>query len=230
MSAVLPPGPAGIADGAADGADGASGFRIDIAVRRGGFQRRFAIASQRRVVAVVGPSGAGKTTLLHAIAGLLRPSEGRIEIGGHCLFDRAAGIDLPPHRRRIGYVFQDGRLFPHLDVRANLLYGLRGAARREPRFEPAAIVELLGIGHLLARGTAGLSGGETQRIALGRALLSQPRILLLDEPLSMLDMDRRDELLPYLQRVREETALPMVYVSHYPEEVRRIAEEVHRLD
>ena len=204
-------------------------FLLDLDLRRGDFLRRVEIRSERRVIAVIGESGAGKTSLLHAIAGLLRPARGRIEIAGRCLFDSQARIDLPAHRRRIGYVFQDARLFPHLDVRRNLLYGRRGEARRETRFEFDAIVELLGIGALLGRGTAGLSGGETQRIALGRALLSQPRILLLDEPLSMLDMDRRDELLPYLQRVRDEIALPMIYVSHYPDEVRRIADETHRI-
>lgn len=205
-------------------------FLIEVELHRGGFTRSIAIRSEQRVIAVVGDSGAGKTSLLHAIAGLLRPLRGRIEIAGRCLYDSAARIDLPAHRRHIGYVFQDARLFPHLDVRRNLLYGLRGEARRAPRFELDAIVDLLGIGPLLQRGTAGLSGGEMQRVALGRALLSQPRILLLDEPLSMLDMNRRDELLPYLQRVRDETSLPMIYVSHYPDEVRRIADEVHVLD
>lgn len=208
----------------------APSFLIEVELRRGGFTRTIAIRSEQRVIAVVGDSGAGKTSLLHAIAGLLRPLRGRIEIAGRCLYDSAARIDLPAHRRHIGYVFQDARLFPHLDVRRNLLYGLRGEARRAPRFELDAIVDLLGIGPLLQRGTAGLSGGEMQRVALGRALLSQPRILLLDEPLSMLDMNRRDELLPYLQRVRDETSLPMIYVSHYPDEVRRIADEVHVLD
>lgn len=200
---------------------------LDFTLRRGAFERSVGIRSTQRVIALVGDSGAGKTSLLHAIAGLLRPQRGRIEIGGRCLFDAQAGIDLPAHQRRIGYVFQDARLFPHLDVRRNLLYGLRGEARAAPRFELDAIVELLGIGALLSRSTAGLSGGEMQRVALGRALLSQPRILLLDEPLSMLDMNRRDELLPYLQRVRDEVALPMIYVSHYPDEVKRIADEVH---
>ncbi|QWF18089.1 ATP-binding cassette domain-containing protein [Lysobacter capsici] len=208
----------------------AASFLIEVELRRGGFTRSIAIRSEQRVIAVVGDSGAGKTSLLHAIAGLLRPLRGRIEIAGRCLYDSAARVDLPAHRRHIGYVFQDARLFPHLDVRGNLLYGLRGEAKRAPRFELDAIVDLLGIGALLQRGTAGLSGGEMQRVALGRALLSQPRILLLDEPLSMLDMNRRDELLPYLQRVRDETSLPMIYVSHYPDEVRRIADEVHVLD
>lgn len=202
-------------------------YLLDFSLRRGAFERCVSIRSERRVIALVGDSGAGKTSLLHAIAGLLRPQRGRIEIGGRCLFDAAAGIDLPAHRRRIGYVFQDARLFPHLDVRRNLLYGLHGEARAAPRFQLDAVVELLGIDALLSRSTAGLSGGEMQRVALGRALLSQPQILLLDEPLSMLDMNRRDELLPYLQRVRDEIALPMIYVSHYPDEVRRIADEVH---
>ena len=198
-------------------------------VRRGGFTRALEVRSEHRVIALVGASGAGKTSLLHAIAGLLRPTRGHVVVDGQCLFDAVRRIDIPAHRRRIGYVFQDARLFPHLDVRGNLLYGLRGDAVREPRFGMEHVVELLGIGPLLARDIHGLSGGETQRVALGRALLSQPKILLLDEPLSMLDMDRRDELLPYLQRVRDDARLPMIYVSHYPDEVRRIADEVHRI-
>ena len=200
---------------------------LDFSLRRGSFERSVSIRSRHRVIALVGESGAGKTSLLYAVAGLLRPQRGRIEIAGRCLFDSERGIDVPAHRRRIGYVFQDARLFPHLNVRRNLLYGLHGEARHSPRFAFEAIVDLLGIAPLLERDTAGLSGGESQRVALGRALLSQPHILLLDEPLSMLDMNRRDELLPYLQRVRDEIALPMIYVSHYPEEVRRIADEVH---
>lgn len=206
-------------------------WQLDFDVRRGmhrraEFRRSVCIESRHRVIALVGDSGAGKTSLLHAIAGLLRPTRGHIEIGGRCLFDSARGIDAPAHRRQIGYVFQDARLFPHMDVRRNLLYGLRGTTHDTQAFTLDAVVELLGIAPLLARRTSGLSGGEQQRIAIGRALLSQPRILLLDEPLSMLDMNRRDELLPYLQRVRDEIALPMIYVSHNPDEVRRIADEV----
>jgi molybdate transport system ATP-binding protein len=201
--------------------------RIDVTLRRGGFERDVCIESDARVLALVGASGSGKTSLLHAVAGLLRPSRGRIEIAGRVLFDAALGIDVPVHARRIGYVFQDGRLFPHRDVRGNLLYGMR--AGQDARFQPDAVIELLALAPLLSRRITGLSGGEVQRIALGRALLSQPRLLLLDEPLSMLDLDRREELLPYLQRVRDESALPMIYVSHVDAEVARIAQDVHRI-
>lgn len=201
---------------------------IDVDLRRGGFARPVRIASASRVIAVVGASGSGKTSLLHAVAGLLRPTRGRIEIAGDVLFDSSRGIDVPPHRRHVGYVFQDGRLLPHRDVRANLLYGNR-AGVSSGEFAFAHVVELLALGPLLMRRTAGLSGGEIQRVALGRALLSKPRLLLLDEPLSMLDADRRGELLPYLQRVRDDSHLPMIYVSHVADEVARIAQDVHRL-
>ena len=200
-------------------------LRIDIELVRGGFRRQVRIDEDARVVALTGPSGAGKTSVLNAIAGLLRPNAGRIEVDGRVLFDRARGIDLPPHRRHVGYVFQDARLFPHLDVHANLHYARRG----EGRFAPAAVVELLGIGPLLHRRIANLSGGEAQRVAIGRALLSHPALLLFDEPLSALDQERREELIPYLQRVRDEIRLPMLYVSHTVDEVRRIAGAVHDL-
>ena len=203
---------------------------LDVQLRRGRFERRVVIEDAARVVALVGPSGAGKSTVLNAIAGLVRPRAGRIEVDGRVLFDSARGIDLPAHRRRVGYVFQDARLFPHLDVRGNLLYGRHAAAADGPRFELDPVVSLLGIGALLGRRTANLSGGEAQRVAIGRALLSQPAILLFDEPLSALDQARREELIPWLQRVRDEVRLPMLYVSHHPEEVRRLAEAVHRLD
>jgi molybdate transport system ATP-binding protein len=167
--------------------------------------------------------------VLHAIAGLVKPRSGHIEIDGRRLFDSARGIDIAPHRRHVGYVFQDTRLFPHLDVRRNLQYGRRqGVAANAFGFD--AVVALLGIGPLLDRRTINLSGGETQRIALGRALLSQPALLLLDEPLSMLDQARREELIPYLQRVRDETTLPIVYVSHSADEVKRLTDAVHMLD
>jgi molybdate transport system ATP-binding protein len=201
-------------------------FDLTLRLRRGAFECALSVCSTTRVLALAGPSGSGKSTVLHAIAGLVRPIEGRIAIDGHVLFDGRARIDLPAHRRRIGYVFQDARLFPHLDVRGNLAYAMPKHAQA---FAFDDVVDLLGLGALLARRTQGLSGGESQRVALGRALLSQPRALLLDEPLSMLDLDRRDELLAWLVRVRDATALPMVYVSHVPEEVARIAGEVHRL-
>lgn len=202
---------------------------IDLHLQRGRFTRHVRIEEQARVVALVGRSGAGKTSLLNAIAGVLAPRSGRIAIDGRVLYDSAARIDLPAHRRGIGYVFQDARLFPHMDVRRNLGYGRHG--RGQPaRFALDAVVELLGIGALLERRPDTLSGGEAQRVAIGRALLSQPSLLLFDEPLSALDADRRSELIPYLQRVRDEVRLPMLYVSHQAEEVARIADAVHRLD
>lgn len=203
---------------------------IDILLRRGGFERKVRIAEDARVVALTGPSGAGKTSVLNAIAGLVRPVSGRVAIDGHVLFDGAAGIDVPTHRRRVGYVFQDARLFPHRSVRANLLYGRHGRRDGDAAFSLDAVVELLGIDQLLERRPANLSGGESQRVAIGRALLSQPAILLLDEPLSSLDQPRREELIPYLQRVRDETRLPMVYVSHTEDDVKRLAHAIHRLD
>ena len=204
-------------------------LRLDIELRRGNFHRRVHIDDDARVLALVGPSGAGKTSVLNAIAGLLTPSAGRIDVDGHCLFDSARHVDVPVHRRRVGYVFQDARLFPHLDVRRNLQYGRHGG-RGAPQFGFDAVVDLLGIAPLLARRTRNLSGGEAQRVAIGRALLSQPSLLLFDEPLSALDQARREELIPYLQRVRDEIRLPIVYVSHHPDEVRRVADSTHVLD
>ena len=203
-------------------------LRIDIELQRGTFHRHVRIEDDARVVALVGPSGAGKTTVLNAIAGLVTPVSGRIEVDGRCLFDSAQGINLPVHKRHMGYVFQDARLFPHLEVRRNLLYGRHGAGNGA-RFGFDAVVELLGIAPLLARHPRNLSGGEAQRVAIGRALLSQPAMLLFDEPLSALDQARREELIPYLQRVRDEIRLPIIYVSHHPDEVRRIADSVHAL-
>ena len=204
-------------------------FDIDIELRRGDFARHVRIDDDARVIALTGRSGAGKTSVLHAIAGLVAPRSGRIAIGERVLFDASLRIDLPPHLRRVGYVFQDTRLFPHLDVAGNLRYG-RHPSRARPRFGFDAVVELLGIEPLLARRTGNLSGGEAQRVALGRALLSQPDILLLDEPLSMLDAERREELLPWLRRVRDEVRVPMVYVSHQHEDAAQLAASIHALD
>ncbi|MGY0560971.1 molybdenum ABC transporter ATP-binding protein [Luteimonas sp. A277] len=203
---------------------------VDIQLRRGGFERHVRIEEDARILALVGPSGAGKTSVLNAIAGLLRPQAGRIEVDGRVLYDSARSINLPAHRRQVGYVFQDARLFPHLDVRGNLLYGRHAPRGQARRFDLDTVVGLLGIGSLLERRTANLSGGEAQRVAIGRALLSQPELLLFDEPLSALDEARREELIPWLLRVRDEIRLPMLYVSHHAEEVRRLASAIHRLD
>ena len=178
------------------------------------------------VLALFGRSGAGKTTLVNILAGLAKPDRGRIAFAGQRLFDSTAGIDLPPERRRIGYVFQEGRLFPHLDVRRNLLYGWQRAPQSEPGFRLETILELLGIGQLLRRRPANLSGGEKQRVAIGRALLSKPRLLLLDEPLAALDAERKAEILPFIERLRDELQLPIVYVSHDSGEILRLADHV----
>ncbi len=182
------------------------------------------------VAALFGPSGCGKTTAVNLIAGLLRPDDGRLAIGDEVLFDAARGIDVPAERRGLGYVFQDARLFPHLSVDANLRYGQRRARDRRPGLAFDDVVALLGVGPLLARRPHQLSGGEKQRVALGRALLSQPRLLLLDEPLASLDRPRRDEVLPYLERARDALRIPMVYISHQFEEVVRLATHVVLLE
>jgi molybdate transport system ATP-binding protein len=199
---------------------------VEITLRRPGFTLDVAFDSPGGVTALFGRSGAGKSTIAGVLAGLVKPDRGRILVDGEVLVDRSSGIFVPPHRRRIGSVFQDGRLFPHLTVRRNLLYGA-WFARRPASGKPLAdIVELLGIGHLLDRRPATLSGGEKQRVAIGRALLMGPRLLVLDEPLAALDQARKDEILPYLERLRDETRLPMVYVSHARDEVVRLADQL----
>lgn len=180
------------------------------------------------VTVLFGPSGSGKSTVLAAVAGLLRPDQGRIVLDGTPLTDTARRLHVPPHRRRLGVIFQDARLFPHLTVRQNLRYG-RFFAPRRPTSQ-AAVVEMLGIGALLDRRPATLSGGERQRVAIGRALMSEPRLILADEPLSALDDARKAEILPYLERLRDEMRVPMLYVSHSAPEVARIATTVIMLD
>jgi len=182
--------------------------------------------SEGRVTALFGRSGSGKSTLINLIAGLLRPDSGLIRVDDTVLFDSGGRIDLPTHRRRLGYVFQEGRLFPHLSIRANLLYGQRFTPRSDRWAVFSEVVDLLGIGHLLDRRPASLSGGEKQRVAIGRALLSSPRLLLMDEPLAALDEQRKAEILPFIERLRDRMHLPIVYVSHSVEEVSRIADTV----
>jgi molybdate transport system ATP-binding protein len=182
------------------------------------------------VTALFGPSGSGKTSVVNMIAGLLTPDRGLIALNNTVLFDASSGVDVPPHRRHIGYVFQEGRLFPHLSVRQNIDYGRRMSGRPRDADDFKRIVALLGIGPLLDRRPRLLSGGERQRVAIGRALLMRPRLLLLDEPLASLDSSHKHEILPYLVRLRDEANIPMVYVSHAASEVRKIATTVVRID
>jgi molybdate transport system ATP-binding protein len=201
-------------------------LRVDISKRLGEFVVEASFASEGRVTGLFGASGAGKTSLINMIAGLLRPDRGHISIDGETLDDTAQSVRVPVHRRRIGYVFQDARLFPHLDVRHNLDYGRRMNRLADDAAQRKRITDLLDIGHLLDRRPGRLSGGERQRVALGRALLSRPRLLLLDEPLGSLDEERKVEILPYLVRLRDEAGIPMVYVSHDASEMRQLASQV----
>jgi len=185
--------------------------------------------SNSGLTALFGPSGAGKTSLLSMVAGLLRPDAGRIVVGGDVLFDAATGIDLPARQRRAGYVFQDGRLFPHRRVRDNLLYGWKLARPEDRWMDLEEATSFLGIAHLLNRWPRTLSGGEAQRVAIGRALLSGPRFLLMDEPLASLDRARREEIMAVIERLRDELKLPILYVSHDREEVARLATQVESI-
>jgi molybdate transport system ATP-binding protein len=203
---------------------------VDIEKKLGEFSLNAKFESESGATVLFGPSGAGKTSVINMIAGLLKPDRGKIALDGEILFDSAARINVPASRRRIGYVFQEGRLFPHLSVKHNLDYGrwMGGHADDPAAFTHA--VELLDIGPLLDRRPGKLSGGERQRVAVGRALLMRPRLLLLDEPLASLDAARKADILPYLERLRDEAKVPIIYVSHDAGEVRRIASRVVRLD
>jgi molybdate transport system ATP-binding protein len=197
-------------------------IEVELDKRLGGFEleARFT-APGVGITALFGRSGAGKTSIVNMLAGLLRPDRGRISIGGETLFSSREGIDLPPERRRLGYIFQEGRLFPHYSVRGNLTYGAGG---HDPAIDFDAVVALLGLGGLLERRPGDLSGGEKQRVAIGRALLASPRLLLMDEPLASLDAPRKAEILPFIERLRDELRIPIIYVSHAMEEIVRLAD------
>jgi molybdate transport system ATP-binding protein len=199
---------------------------LDIAHRQGDFILETRFESAGRLIALFGPSGSGKSSLINIIAGLVRPERGSVTVDGRVLVDTGRRVFVPRHKRRVGLVFQDARLFPHMSVSANLRYGrfFTPAAERYARMEQ--VVDLLGIGHLLERRPSGLSGGEKQRVAIGRALLASPQLLLMDEPLASLDDARKAEILPYIERLRDETKIPIVYVSHSVAEVARLASEV----
>ncbi|MBN9449313.1 MAG: molybdenum ABC transporter ATP-binding protein [Methylobacterium sp. SCN 67-24] len=205
---------------------------IEIAVSHqlGAFRLAADFTSDGRLTALFGRSGSGKTSLVNIIAGLTRPERGRIAIDGQVLLDSERGIFVPKHRRRIGYVFQEARLFPHLTVRQNLLYGQWFAPKADVGSDIGDVLDLLGIGHLLQRHPGRLSGGEKQRVAIGRALLAKPRLLLMDEPLASLDEARKAEILPYVERLRDAFGIPIVYVSHSVAEVARLASNLVVLD
>jgi molybdate transport system ATP-binding protein len=205
-------------------------LEVDVRHNQGTFTLSAGFAATGPVTALWGPSGAGKTTIANIIAGLIRPDRGRVALDGEVLVDRGRRVFVAPDRRRIGYVFQDDRLFPHLTVRQNLLYG-RVLTPRAQRFVVLDdVVGLLDLGPHLGRRPGLLSGGEKQRAAIGRALLSSPRLLLMDEPLASLDATRRADILPYVERLRDEVGVPIVYISHVWEEVERLASTVVRLD
>lgn len=195
------------------------GFRLDVRLELGA-----------GLTALTGPSGSGKSTLLNVIAGVTRPAHAIVRLNGDVLTDTGSGIWVPPHRRRIGYVFQDARLFPHMTVRQNLLYGRWFSRATSAKVDLADVVELLNLTTFLDRRPARLSGGEQQRVALGRALLASPRLLLLDEPLGSIDQAHRLEILPYLDRVRAEHQIPTIYVTHTWAEVEARADHVVQLD
>jgi molybdate transport system ATP-binding protein len=201
-------------------------LRVDIAKKLGDFSLEAAFTSEGRVTGLFGASGAGKTSLVNIIAGLLRPDRGVIALDDEVLDDTARSVHVPAHRRRIGYVFQDARLFPHMNVAQNLDYGRHMNGLAGDPAQNKRVTDLLDIGHLLDRRPGKLSGGERQRVALGRALLSKPRLLLLDEPLGSLDEGRKVEILPYLVRLRDEANVPMVYVSHDAAEMRQLATQI----
>jgi molybdate transport system ATP-binding protein len=201
-------------------------LEVDLDHTRGSFHITARFTAAPGLTALFGRSGSGKTTLVDIVGGLVRPDRGRVAVDGQVLLDTERGVFVPSHRRRIGYVFQDSRLFPHLSVRRNLLYGRWFNREAGSATDLASVVDLLGISHLLERRPQSLSGGEKQRVAIGRALLAHPQLLLMDEPLAALDEARRAEILPYIERLRDERGVPILYVSHSVAEVARLATTV----
>jgi len=199
---------------------------VDVSRTLGNFALEVAFQAEAPILGLFGRSGSGKTTLVNLLAGTVRPQRGRIVVNGETLFDSARGVDVPPERRRLGYVFQDDLLFPHLSVEGNLLYGYRRAPSAARVIDVAHVIDLLGLQHLMHRLPDALSGGEKQRVAIGRALLAQPRLLLMDEPLASLDVPRREEVLRYVELLRDDLAIPIVYVSHSVAEITRLADTV----
>lgn len=205
-------------------------IEVQARLKRPNFELDVSLQLAERVTAIFGPSGSGKSTLLAVIAGIIKPDSGRVVVNGECLFDYAQHINQPIYQRKIGLVFQDGRLFPHLNVAQNLAYALNFMPVSQQQFEFRQITELLEISHLLKQMPHQLSGGEKQRVALGRALLSSPRLLMLDEPLASLDERLKNQILPFLKRVADEISIPMIYISHAKEEIMQITKNVKHID
>ena len=204
-------------------------LEIDIRFHRGDFKLDFKQSLSESVTGLFGASGSGKSTLLGLIAGFVNPNDGRIKLDDVVLFDRNQSINLAPHKRKVATVFQDGRLLPHLNVKDNLLFGFKLTPEQERCIDFEAVTSLLEIEGLLAKRVHELSGGETQRVALGRALLMSPKLLLLDEPLSSLDIRLKQQILPFLKRIKDEVSIPMIYVSHDKAEIDYLADKVFEL-
>jgi molybdate transport system ATP-binding protein len=207
-------------------------MKLEVSLRRQlpdfDFEAEFTVEGAR--VGIFGPSGSGKSTLVSMLAGLVPPDRGRVRLDGDTLFDSARGIDLPPERRRIGVVFQQAHLFPHLNVRRNLFYGHDRVPAAERRIDPDTLIEVLGLGNLLERGVSALSGGERQRVALGRTVLSNPRLILLDEPLTGLDEQLKYQIVPHLREVFDRFDIPLMFISHSLEEMQMLTDRVLEFD
>jgi len=201
-------------------------LEVDIEKRLGSFRCAAAFTLHFPRCGVFGPSGSGKSTLMNLLAGLVVPDRGRILLAGRTLYDAEAGVNLPPEQRRIGVVFQHARLFPHMNVRRNLMYGWRRTDPGDRRIEPEVLIEVLNLGHLLERGVNRLSGGERQRVALGRTVLACPRLILMDEPLTGLDEELKYQIIPYLQKALDQFAIPLLFISHSLHEMRLMTDEV----